>query len=67
MNLIVLIYEFTKPIIEVSGWLYQTKTDITHIVYQPLSRVTPPNYIALHLLKYSSTIDLMLFLKYLEC
>ena len=37
---------FTKPNI-VSGWLYQTKTHITHIVYQPFSRVTPPNYIAL--------------------
>ena len=30
-----------------SGWLHQTKTHIIHIVYQPFSRVTPPNYIAL--------------------
>ena len=37
----------TKPNIEFSGWLYQTKTHVTHIVYQPFSRVTPPNYIAL--------------------
>ena len=29
------------------SWLYQTKTHITHIVYQPLSRVTSPNYFAL--------------------
>ena len=38
---------FTKPNTEVSGQLYQTKTQITHIVYQPFSRVMPPNYIAL--------------------
>ena len=30
-----------------SGWLYQTKTHFTHIVYQPFSSVTPPNYIVL--------------------
>ena len=33
--------------IEVSGWPYQIKTHITHIVYQPFSRVKPPNCIAL--------------------
>ena len=42
-SLIFLILLFTKPNIEVSGWLYQTKTHITHIVYQPFSRVTPPH------------------------
>ena len=41
-------YLFTKQNIEVSGWLCQTKTHNTHIVYQPFSRVTPPNYIALN-------------------
>ena len=35
---------FTKPNIEVSGWLYQTKTHFTHIVYQPFSRVSPPSF-----------------------
>ena len=44
-SLIFLILLFTKPNIEVSGWLYQTKTHITHIVYQHFSRVTPPNYV----------------------
>ena len=39
-----LILLFTKPIIEVSGWLYQTKTHFTHIVYQPFSRVLPPSF-----------------------
>ena len=34
-SLIFLILLFTKPNIEVSGWLYQTKTHFTHIVYQP--------------------------------
>ena len=34
----------TKPNIEVSGWLYQTKTHFTHIVYQPFSRVSPPSF-----------------------
>ena len=42
-----LILLFTKPIIEGSGWLYKTKSHITHIIYQPFSKVTPPNYIAL--------------------
>ena len=42
---------FTKPNTEGSGRLYQTKTQITHIVYQPLPRVTPPNYIALFVMK----------------
>ena len=42
-----LILLFTKQNIEVSGWLYKTKTHITHIVYLPFSRVTPPSYIAL--------------------
>ena len=46
-SLIFLILLFTKPNIEVSGWLYQTKTQITYIVYQPFLRVKPPNYIAL--------------------
>ena len=44
--LIFLILLLTKPNIEVNGWLYQTKTNITHIVYQPFSRVMPPNKIA---------------------
>ena len=43
-SLIFLILLFTKPNIEVSGWLYQTKTHITHIVYQPFSRVSPPSF-----------------------
>ena len=42
--LIFLILLFTKPNIEVSGWLYQTKTHITHHVYQPFSRVEVPYY-----------------------
>ena len=46
-SLIFLILLFTKPYIEARGWLYQTKTHVTHIVYQPFSRVTPPKYIAL--------------------
>ena len=36
-SLIFLIIQFTKPNIEVSGWLYQTKTHFTQIVYQPFS------------------------------
>ena len=43
-SLIFLILLFTKPNIEVSGWLYQTKTHFTHIVYQPFSRVSPPSF-----------------------
>ena len=43
-SLIFLILQFTKPNIEVSGWLYQTKTHFTHIVYQPFSRVSPPSF-----------------------
>ena len=43
-SLIFLILLFTKPIIEVSGWLYQTKTHFTHIAYQPYSRVSPPSF-----------------------
>ena len=43
-SLIFLIILFTKPNIEVSGWLYQTKTHFTHIVYQPFSRVSPPSF-----------------------
>ena len=35
---------FTKPIIEVNGWLYQTKTHFNHIVYQPFSRVLPQSF-----------------------
>ena len=46
-SLILLIPLSTKPNIEVCGWLYQTKTHITQIVYQPFSRVMPPNYISL--------------------
>ena len=42
--LIFLILLCTKPNIEVSGWLYQTKTHFTHIVYQPFSRVSPPYF-----------------------
>ena len=43
-SLIFLILLFTKPNIEVSGWLYQTKTHFTHIVYQPFSRVSPQSF-----------------------
>ena len=43
-SLIFLILLFTKPNIEVSGWLYQTKTHFTHIVYQPFSIVSPPSF-----------------------
>ena len=43
-SLIFLILLLTKPNIEVSGWLYQTKTHFTHIVYQPFSRVSPPSF-----------------------
>merc|ERR1711989_201034 len=43
-SLIFLILQFTKPNIEVSGWLYQTKTHFIHIVYQPFSRVLPPSF-----------------------
>ena len=49
LNFLILL--FTKPNMEVSGWLYQTKTHITHIVYQPFSIVTHPNYIALRVTK----------------
>ena len=41
---LILILLFTKPNIEVSGWLHQTKTNFTHIVYQPFSRVSPPSF-----------------------
>ena len=43
-SLILLILLFTKPNIEVSGWLYQTKTYFTNIVYQPFSRVSPKSF-----------------------
>ena len=43
-SLIFLILLFTEPNIEVSGWLYQTKTHFTHIVYQPFSGVSPPSF-----------------------
>ena len=43
-SLIFQILLFTKPNIEVSGWLYQTKTHFTHIVYQPFSIVSPPSF-----------------------
>ena len=43
-SLIFLILLFTKPNIEVSGWLFQTKTHFTHILYQPFSRVSPPSF-----------------------
>ena len=46
-SLIFLIQLFTNPNIEVSGWLYKTKTHFTHIVYQPFSKLKSPNYIAL--------------------
>ena len=39
-SLIFLILLFTNPNIEVSGWLYQTKTHFTDIVYQPFSTYT---------------------------
>ena len=42
--LIFLILLFTKPNIEVSGCLYQTKTHFTHIVYQPFSRVLTSSF-----------------------
>ena len=43
----------TKPNIEGSGWLYQTKTHNTHIVYQPFSRVMPClGFASVHLIKY---------------
>ena len=51
--LIFLILLFTKPNIEVSGWLYQTKTHFTHIVYQPFSRVSPPSFTLYALNSYS--------------
>ena len=38
---------FTKPNIEVSSWLFQSKTHINPIVYQSNSRVKLPNYIVL--------------------
>ena len=34
----------TKPNIEVSGWLYQTKKHFTLIVYQPFLGVSPPSF-----------------------
>ena len=43
-SLIFLILLFTKPNIELSGWLYQTKTHFTHIVYHPFSRVSPRSF-----------------------
>ena len=43
-SLIFLILLFTKPNIKVSGWLYQTKTHFTHIIYQPFSRASPPSF-----------------------
>ena len=43
-SLIFLMLLFTKPNIEFSGWLYQTKTHFNHIVYQPFSRVSPPSF-----------------------
>ena len=55
-SLIFLILLFTKPNIEVSGWLYRTKTHIIYIVYQPFSRVTPPNHIALTLAAFGRVI-----------
>ena len=42
LNFLILL--FTKPNMEVSGWLYQTKTHFTHIVYHPFSRVSPPSF-----------------------
>ena len=43
-SLIFLMLLFTKPNTELSGWLYQTKTHFTHIVYQPFSRVSAPSF-----------------------
>ena len=42
--LILLILLFTKPNIEVSGWLYHSKMHFTHLVHQPFSRVLPPSF-----------------------
>ena len=47
-SLIFLIPLFTKPNIEISGWLYQTKTHFTHIVFQPFSSVSPPSFTLYH-------------------
>ena len=43
-SLIFLLLLFTKPYLEVSGWLFQTNTHFTHSVYQPFSRVSPPTF-----------------------
>ena len=43
-SLIFLVLLFTKPNIELSGWLYQTKMHFTYIVYQSFSRVSPPSF-----------------------
>ena len=40
--------QFTKPNIEVSGRLYQTKKHITHIVYQPYKKVRPSRVLTVH-------------------
>ena len=40
--------QFTKPNIEVSGQLYQTKKHITHIVYQPYKKVRPSRVLTVH-------------------
>ena len=53
--MIFLILLFIKPNIEVSGLLYQSKTDIT----ESFLRETPPNYIALdkEVIFVSETVD----------
>ena len=55
-SLIFLILLFTKPNIEVSGWLFQTKTHFTHIVYQPFSRVLPPSFTLYGLTPHVSSV-----------
>ena len=64
-SFIFLILLFTKPNIEVSGWLYQTKTHFTHIVYQPFSRVSPPSFTLYDINSVSSNI-LIYILHFIE-
>ena len=47
LKLIFLIYGSAKPNIEVSGWLYQTKINLTHTAYQENYQNTPPYFMAL--------------------
>jgi len=43
-NLILSMLPSTKPNIEVSNWIYQTKIQITHIAYQESFQSIPPFY-----------------------